>query len=120
MKEELQEGGVLRIALSPEDLRHPEQLYSRFEQIIVEDEVKRILVDLSGVRDATSLMIGALIALHLLAYENLAVLKFTGLNPKIHMLFRLLGVDKVLESHHGPASTSGSFHTAGAPPGLED
>ncbi len=63
-------------------------------------------------------MIGALLSLHLLAYENLAVLKFSGLSPKVKMLFELLGVDKVIQAHYGVTEALNSFDEVGAPPGF--
>ncbi len=120
MKREVLPGGILFITLSPGDLKSPQALYTEFQELIVMEELKRILVDLSQVEEATSLMIGALIALHLLAYENLAVLKFTGLSPKIKMLFGILGVEKVMESHYGRDEALDDFRPVGGPPGFEE
>lgn len=117
MKQQLQPGGVLIVHLEPADIKTPQSLYGEFQRLIVDDEMKRILVDLSAIADANSLMIGALIALHLLAYEHLAVLKFSGLRPKIKMLFDMLGVTRVLESHYARGEPTDSFRVADGPPG---
>jgi len=109
----------LKIALSPGDLKNPIKVNAFFEKLLRVDERKRLLADISEVKDATSLMIGALLSLHLLAYENLAILKFTGLSPKINMLFRLLGVDKVIEAHYGVEEAMKSFDNIGTPPGYD-
>ena len=110
-------GGVLKISIAPTDLKDPQKANAYFEKLLRVEERKRLLVDISTVKDATSLMIGALLSLHLLAYENLAILKFTGLSPKIQMLFKLLGVDKVIEAHYGIEEAMKSFDDVGAPPG---
>ena len=120
MEREVLDGGVVLVKLAPSDLLSPQALYSEFQELIVMEELKRVLVDLSEVEDATSLMIGALIALHLLAYENLAVLKFTGLCPKIKMLFRMLGVEKVIESHYGRDEVLDEFRPVDGPPGFAE
>lgn len=117
MEREVQPGGVLVVRISPADLKSPQELYSQFQEIVVMEEYKRVLVDLTDIEDATSLMIGSLIALHLLAYENLAVLKFTNLRPKIRMLFKILGVEKVVESHYGRDDALDDFRPVGGPPG---
>ncbi|MBN1808664.1 MAG: anti-sigma factor antagonist [Planctomycetes bacterium] len=113
-------GGVLLVELKSGDLKSPEKVNGFFERLLREDERKRVLVDIESVRDATSLMMGTLLSLHLLAYENLAVLKFTGLSPKVKMLFSLLGVDHVIQAHYGREEALRAFDQVGAPPGYED
>jgi len=54
------------------------------------------------VRALTSLMIGTLVSLHLLAYENVVILSFTGMHEKLVALFRLIGIDKLMEAHYAP------------------
>ena len=95
------EKDVLVVELTEGDLKDPVVLNSEFEEMIVEEEERKILVDLSAVKMMTSLMIGAVVSIHTVAYENVAILKFTGLSEKVRMLFRLLGIDKLIEMHYG-------------------
>ena len=97
--------GVLHVRPSERDIADPVSLHDAFEDFILREGERRIAVDLSDVHALTSLMIGALVSLHILAYENVVVLTFEKMNPKIENLFKLLGIDKLLEwhyeSHHG-------------------
>jgi anti-anti-sigma regulatory factor len=100
------DGGCI-VSLTEEDLNRPVELHGAFEDLIFEQGERRITIDLSEVRMLTSLMIGALVSLHLLAYENVVVLRFEGLHEKIQSLFRLIGVDKLIEAHYGSPESSG-------------
>jgi len=98
------EKDVLVIELTEEDLKDPVALNREFEEIIVDEEERKILVELSAVKTMTSLMIGTIVSIHTVAYENVALLKFTGLSKKVRMLFRLLGIDRLIEMHYGKQS----------------
>ena len=95
------EKDVLVVELTEEDLKDPVTLNREFEEIIVDEEERKILVDLSAVKTMMSLMIGTVVSIHTVAYENVALLKFTGLSKKVRMLFRLLGIDRLIEMHYG-------------------
>ena len=103
------EKDVLVVELTERDLKDPIRLNAAFEEMIVEEEERKILVDLSPVKAMTSLMIGAVVSIHTVAYENVAMLKFTGLSEKVRMLFRLLGIDKLIEMHYGSSDTFGEM-----------
>ena len=92
--------GTLIVKLTEADLNNPVMLHSVFEDFIFTEGDRRITLDLSAVTMLTSLMIGTLVSLHLLAYENVVVLTFQGLHEKILSLFRLIGVDKLIEAHY--------------------
>ena len=100
-------GGTLNVILTESDLNNPVMLHSVFEDFIFNEGDRRISVDLSSVTMLTSLMIGTLVSLHLLAYENVVVLTFQGLHEKILSLFRLIGVDKLIEAHYGSPGSGG-------------
>lgn len=99
------QGGVLFVKLTEQDLNRPVELHAAFEDLIFNEGERRIIVDLSDVSMLTSLMIGTLVSLHLLAYENVVVLNFQGMHEKILALFRLIGVDKLIEAHYSPPRT---------------
>ncbi len=100
--------GVLHVKLGEEEIASPVDLHDAFEDFIFNRAERRIVVDLSDVHSLTSLMIGALVSLHLLAYENVVVLTFENTHPKIRALFKLIGVDKLMESHYGRAASPGA------------
>jgi anti-anti-sigma regulatory factor len=103
------EKGVLIIELTSKDLADPVSLNEAFEQFVVYDEERRLVIDLSAVDYMTSLQIGAVVGLHIMAYENVAMLKFVGLSDKVKLLFRLLGIDTLVEMHYGRAQALESF-----------
>ncbi len=94
------EDGVLIVRPTPDELADPQALIERFEQWIDDGEL-RLLVNLAGIEYLSSLQVGALVSLHVLAYENVALLKFTGLSEKLAGLFKLLGVDQLMKMHYG-------------------
>ncbi len=96
--------GVLHVKLGEKEIASPVDLHGAFEDFILNHGERRIVVDLSDVHMLTSLMIGALVSLHLLAYENVVVLTFENMDPKICALFGLIGVDRLMESHYGRAA----------------
>ena len=98
--------GTLVVHITDEDLSRPVELHAAFEDLIFRDGERRIAVDLSEVLMLTSLMIGALVSLHLLSYENVVLLSFEGMHEKVLSLFRLIGVDKLIEAHY-PQETPG-------------
>ena len=46
MNQKMLPGGVLVIELEPGDLKSPQELYESFEELIIGEEIKRILVDI--------------------------------------------------------------------------
>ena len=93
--------GILHAKVTESDLASPVDLHGAFEDFIFQQGERRIVIDLSDVHQLTSLMIGGLVSLHLLAYENVVLLSFENMSPRIGALFSLIGVDKLMESHYG-------------------
>ena len=91
------------VRLNGSDLSDPLTLHKRFEEVIIHDGARKLLVDLSDVSYMNSMQIGAVVGLHVLAYENLSVVKFVGLHERILNLFKLLGVDTLLDMHYAIA-----------------
>jgi anti-anti-sigma regulatory factor len=98
--------GILMVGLTGADLSDPPKLHRRFEEIIIHEGERKVLVDLSAVPYMNSLQIGAVVGLHVLAYENLSVVKFVGLHERIQALFKLLGVDTLLDMHYARAKSA--------------
>jgi len=92
--------GVVSVKLDQMDLENPVDVYAAFEELIFDRGERRIVVDLSEVTMLTSLMIGTLVSIHLLAYENVVVMSFENMHEKIATLFRLIGVDSLVGAHY--------------------
>ena len=106
-----QNRGIYIVKLNGSDLSDPLKLHRRFEEIIIHDGARKLLVDLSEVQFMNSMQIGAVVGLHVLAYENLSVVKFVGLHERIKNLFALLGVETLLDMHY--ARVSNAFESFG-------
>ena len=100
--------GVLTIAVEQADLEDPVAFYSAIEELIVEQGERRISIDLSDIEMLTSLMIGTLVSVHLLAYENVVVLTLDGLHERMKALLKLIGLDKLMEVHYPSLPDDGS------------
>jgi anti-anti-sigma factor len=98
-----QDRDVWIIQINGSDLSDPVSLHKRFEEVIIHQGARKLLVDLSDVSYMNSMQIGAVVGLHVLAYENLSVVKFAGLHDRIKSLFRLLGVETLLDMHYARA-----------------
>jgi hypothetical protein len=67
----------------------------------------------------TSLQIGTIVSLHLIAYENVAVMKLAGVQNRVKFLLQLIGLDKLMEMHHGAEVAVASFGARGSSGGAQ-
>ncbi|MCX7803637.1 MAG: STAS domain-containing protein [Planctomycetota bacterium] len=105
----IKQGNVMVVRLSGKDLANPVTTCQVFEDLIVTDGERYLVADLSQVDMVTSLQIGTIVSLHLIAYENVAVMKLAGVNERVKYLLRLIGLDKLMEMHHGTDVAVASF-----------
>jgi anti-anti-sigma regulatory factor len=80
----------------------------------VETELKEecaqvIVADLAAFESIYSLQIGSLAAMHVLCYENLAVMKLMNVHEHVKQQLTLVGLDKLMELHHGAGVAKESF-----------
>ena len=106
------EGGVAVLKLLPADLSDPRQMSALMERILVEDGERRIVADLSQIEAIYSMQIGTLVTMHVMCYENVAVMKLAGANEKVKNLLRMVGLETMMEMHHGSEIAAQSFGTA--------
>jgi anti-anti-sigma regulatory factor len=100
---------VLVLRPTPDDLSDPQSVTEILENVLQREGERKILVDLSAATNLTSLQLGSLVTMHLLCYENLAVMKLTNVGDKVKMVLRLIGLDKIMSFHHGPEVVFDSF-----------
>ena len=102
------------VVLTPtaEDLANVRGTARIVEQLLKEDGENRIVVDLSQMQQVHSLHIGTLVTLHVLCYENVAVMKLANVSQKLKSLLRMVGLEALMEMHHGVDVAAESF---GAP-----
>lgn len=103
------------VVLTPteEDLADPQGTARIVEQLLKEDGENKIVVDLSCAELLDSLQIGTLVTLHVLCYENVAVMKLANASDKLKSLLRMVGLEALMEMHHGIDVAAASF----GPPG---
>jgi anti-anti-sigma factor len=97
-------GGITLVRVTGADLADPVNLHKRFEEAVIFEGDRKLMVDLAGVEYMNSTQIGAVVGLHVRAYENLAVVKFVGMRERVAALFKLLGVDTLLDMHYARAA----------------
>jgi len=100
---------VVVLKLKPADLSDIQETSEIVENLLKVDGERKFVADLASVNAINSLQAGALVTLHLLCYENLAVMKLAGVDEKVKMVLRLIGLDKLMEMHHGADVASQSF-----------
>ena len=108
---------IVLLRLSPEDLTAIQETSEIVEDLLKIDGERKFVADISAVKQINSLQAGALVTLHLVCYENLAVMKLAGVTDKVKVVLQLIGLDKLMEMHHGPEVASASFGKATPRPG---
>jgi anti-anti-sigma factor len=106
------EKDVVIIELLPDDLTDAKQLCNVMEKLLLEDGERKIVADLTRVDSIYSLQIGSLVTMHVMCYENVAVMKLAGANEKVKNLLRMVGLETMMEMHHGPEVAAQSFGAA--------
>lgn len=106
------EKDVVIIELLPDDLTDAKQLSNVMEKLLLEDGERKIVADLTQVDSIYSLQIGTLVTMHVMCYENVAVMKLAGANEKVKHLLRMVGLETMMEMHHGSDVAAQSFGAA--------
>jgi anti-anti-sigma factor len=104
---------VVIFKLTSEDLAEPRPMQRLVESLLKVDGEKKFVADLSAVESIYSLQIGTLVTMHVLCYENVAVMKLAGVNAKVRNVLRIVGLETLMEMHHGSEIAAESF---GKPP----
>ncbi|MGH8192197.1 MAG: STAS domain-containing protein [Rhodanobacteraceae bacterium] len=101
--------GFLRVKVQKGELDDPSQLVQQLEDIVRFGSIRELYVDLSDYEGLTSLQIGALVTIHMTAYENLCRTIFENLTSRAIEVLCLAGVDKLITIHHGANVRKKSF-----------
>jgi len=109
--------GVVVLTPTEEDLEDALCTTRAVEELIKEEGELKFVVDLSLLEQVHSLQIGTLVAVHVLCYENVAVMKLANASEKLKALLRMVGLEALMEMHHGVNVAAQSF---GPPPGAGD
>lgn len=94
-----QVGTITRVHFSMTEVLHSEMIDAVSEQLfaLVEDEgCRRLLLDLSGVREVASAFLGRLIALHRLLLTLHGDMALCGLEPDVQRVFALCQLPRLL------------------------
>lgn len=104
-------GSAVVFSLSKEDLSTPIPTLAALEHEIRDECAQQVVADLESIESIFSLQIGTLVAMHVMCYENVAVMKLANVNDHVKNQLRLVGLDKLMEMHHGRKVTIESFET---------
>jgi anti-anti-sigma factor len=86
------------------------------ESLLKVDGEKKFVADMSAVESIYSLQIGTLVTMHVLCYENVAIMKLAGVRPKVRNILRIVGLETLMEMHHGAEMATESFDAPVKPP----
>jgi anti-anti-sigma factor len=103
------EADVVILKLTPDDLTNPVKPLNTLERLLKEDYERKIVADLSQVDAIYSIQIGTLVTMHVMCYENIAVMKLAGASNKVKELLRMVGLEAMMEMHHGAEVAAQSF-----------
>lgn len=103
---------VVIFRLTPADLSDARNMQRIIENLLKVDGEKKFVADLTAVDSIYSLQIGTLVTMHVLCYENVAVMKLAGVNAKVRNVLRIVGLETLMEMHHGAEVAAESFGTA--------
>ncbi|HEY3324426.1 MAG TPA: STAS domain-containing protein [Planctomycetota bacterium] len=101
--------GVVILQPTEADLSDPRETSRTVEELLKIEGENQIVIDLSKVENIYSLQIGTLVTIHVLCYENVAVMKLAGANEKVKNLLRMVGLEALMEMHHGVDVATQSF-----------
>lgn len=100
---------IVILKLTADDLLDPYTTTRAVETLLKINGERKFVADLSLVDSIYSMQIGTLVAIHCMCYENLAVMKLAGASEKVKALLRVVGLETLMEMHHGTAIAKQSF-----------
>lgn len=100
---------IVTLRMTAEDLSNPQDTSDIVEDLLQVDGERKFIIDLAAVPLLSSLQIGTLVTIHLLCYENLALMKLANVSERAKVVLKLVGLDKIMETHHGKDVVAESF-----------
>jgi anti-anti-sigma factor len=76
---------------------------------MVDQGVRKLIIDLEAVTYIDSASIGCLIEVHRLLADRGGSLKVTGAKPRVHAMLSMVLVDKMLDVHAGETAALAAF-----------
>jgi len=110
------ENGVIILSISEADLNDPRKTSYDLENLLKIEGETKFVADVSKVQSIYSIQIGTLVTMHVMCYENVAVMKLAGANDKVKNLLRMVGLEAMMEMHHGSSVAMESFGPSGEKP----
>jgi anti-anti-sigma factor len=114
------DGAVVILSLTSEDLSDPRNTANVVENLLKMDGENKIVVDLSTVDTIYSMQIGTLVTIHVLCYENVALMKLAGANRKVREILKMVGLEALMEMHHGADVATQSFASSATQSAVRD
>jgi anti-anti-sigma factor len=114
------DGAVVIVSLNEEDLNDPKNTAGVVENLLTMDGENKIIIDLSAVENIYSMQIGTLVTIHVLCYENVAVMKLAGAKKKVREILKMVGLETMMEMHHGADVAMQSFASQSTAPAVRD
>jgi anti-anti-sigma factor len=93
--------GAVILVPTEKDLENQKQACAVVENLVKMDGESRVVVDLGQIENIYSMQIGTLVTMHVLCYENVAFMKLANVSEKVKNLLRMVGLEAMMEIHHG-------------------
>jgi len=105
-----QSGDVRIVRVNVGMLTYP-VLSSFFDKVvqIVEEGARKLVIDLEAVSLIDSESIGCLVQIHWLLKDRTGAVKVSALQPRVHTMLSMAGVDRVLDLHRHTADALAAF-----------
>ena len=105
----LRTNSTAELIVDRNDLSNLVPLLAQLETQLRDECAQVVIVNLQAFDSIFSLQIGALAAMHVMCYENLAVMKLSHVHDHVKNQLTMVGLDKMMEIHHGAKAASESF-----------
>ncbi|HYG76977.1 MAG TPA: STAS domain-containing protein [Planctomycetota bacterium] len=110
------ENGVVILSITEADLNDPRSTSQVLEGLLKDEGETKFVADVSKVQNIYSIQIGTLVTMHVMCYENVAVMKLAGANDRVKNLLRMVGLEALMELHHGASIAAESFGNMASAP----
>ena len=104
------DAGTATLEVTSDDLSRIVPTLARLEVQLKDECAQVVIVNLAEIDSIYSLQIGTLAAMHVMCYENLAVMKLSHVNAHVKNQLTMVGLDKMMEMHHGAHVAQESFN----------
>ena len=106
----LKDGSSVVLNVTRDDLNNIVPTLALLEEQLKDECAQIVIVNLETLESIFSLQIGTLAAMHVMCYENVAVMKLSNVHVHVKSQLTMVGLDKLMAIHHGSNVVKESFN----------